>query len=80
MVFFKFNGLILVELLNIQTFFSSFNKMKKKYHTVGTILKSNNNIVERGKIAIKSVTDLRQVDGLLRVLRLPPPIKLTATI
>ena len=80
MVFFKFNGLILVELLNIQTFFSSFNKIEKKYHTVGTILKSNNNIVERGKIAIKSVTDLRQVDGLLRVLRLPPPIKLTATI
>ena len=45
MVFFKFNGLILVELLNIQIFFSSFNKMETKYHTVGTILKSNNNIL-----------------------------------
>jgi len=29
---------------------------------------------------IKFVSDLRQVDGFLRVLRYPPPIKLTATI
>ena len=29
---------------------------------------------------IKFVSDLRQVGGFLRVLRLPPPIKLTATI
>ena len=29
---------------------------------------------------IKFVSDLRQVDGFLMVLRLPPPIKLTATI
>ena len=29
---------------------------------------------------IKFVSDLRQVYGLLRVLRFPPPIKLTATI
>jgi len=29
---------------------------------------------------IKFVGDLRQVDGFLRVLRFPPPIKLTATI
>jgi hypothetical protein len=29
---------------------------------------------------IKFVSDLRQVGGLLRVLRFPPPIKLTATI
>ena len=29
---------------------------------------------------IKVVSDLRQVDGFLRVLRFPPPIKLTATI
>ena len=29
---------------------------------------------------IEFVSDLRQVDGFLRVLRLPPPIKLTATI
>ncbi len=29
---------------------------------------------------IKFVSDLRQVDGLLRVLRFPPPIKLTSTI
>jgi len=29
---------------------------------------------------IKIVTDLRQVGGFLRLLRFPPPIKLTATI
>ena len=29
---------------------------------------------------IKFVSDLRQVGGFLKVLRFPPPIKLTATI
>ena len=29
---------------------------------------------------IKFVSDLRQVGGLFRVLRFPPPIKLSATI
>ena len=29
---------------------------------------------------IKFVSDLRQVGGFLRVLRFPPPIKLTATV
>ena len=29
---------------------------------------------------IQFFSDLRQVDGFLRVLRFPPPIKLTATI
>jgi hypothetical protein len=29
---------------------------------------------------IKFVSDMRQVGGFLRVLRFPPPIKLTATI
>ena len=29
---------------------------------------------------IKFVSDLRQVSGFLRVLRFPPPIKLTAMI
>jgi hypothetical protein len=29
---------------------------------------------------IKFVSDLRQVGGFLRVLRFPPPMKLTATI
>jgi hypothetical protein len=29
---------------------------------------------------IKFVSDLRQVGGILRALRFPPPIKLTATI
>jgi hypothetical protein len=31
-------------------------------------------------IVIKFVSDLRQIDGFLRVLRFLPPIKLTATI
>jgi hypothetical protein len=37
----------------------------------------------RGSIqqfVIKFVSDLRQLGGFLRVLRFPPPIKLTATI
>jgi len=29
---------------------------------------------------IKFVSDLRQVGGFLRVIRFPPPIRLTATI
>ena len=29
---------------------------------------------------IKFVSDLREVDGFLQVLKFPPPIKLTATI
>jgi hypothetical protein len=29
---------------------------------------------------IKFVSDLRQVEGFLRVIRFPPPIKLTATL
>jgi hypothetical protein len=29
---------------------------------------------------IKCVSDLREVGGFLRILRFPPPIKLTATI
>jgi len=31
-------------------------------------------------VVIKFVSDLQQVCGFLRVLRIPPPIKLTATI
>jgi hypothetical protein len=31
-------------------------------------------------VQIKFVSDLRQVGGFLRVLRFPPPIKLTAKI
>jgi hypothetical protein len=41
------------------------------------------NIVESGikhHYVTKFVSDLRQVGSILRVLRFPPPIKLTATI
>ena len=34
----------------------------------------------RYSYVIKFVSDLRQVGGFLRVLRFPPPIKLTTTI
>jgi hypothetical protein len=37
-------------------------------------------LVQVQHYVIKFVSDLRQVGGFLRVLRLPPPIKLTATI
>ena len=33
-----------------------------------------------GSYVIKFISDLRQAGGFLRVLRFPPPIKLTATI
>jgi hypothetical protein len=36
--------------------------------------------IHRGHLVIKFVSDLRQVGGFLRVLRFPPPIKLSATI
>ena len=36
--------------------------------------------VKKKKGIIKVVSDLRQVDGFLRVLWFPPPIKHTATI
>ena len=32
------------------------------------------------KVCVKAVSDLQQVGGFLRILRLPPPIKLTTTI
>ena len=32
------------------------------------------------RYVLKFVSDLRQVSGFLRLLRFPPPIKLTATI
>jgi len=37
-------------------------------------------VYSRQLYVIKFVSDLRQVGGFLRVLRFPPPIKLTATI
>ena len=47
---------------------------------ITTYVESSN--LDRGvqHYVIKFVISLRQVDGFLRVLRCPPPIKLTATI
>ena len=41
---------------------------------------SNGEVYYIQHYVIKFVSDLRQVGGFLRVLRFPPPIKLTATI
>jgi hypothetical protein len=51
--------------------------------TTNNVASSNPAHGEVGSVqrcAIKSVSDLRQVGGFLRVLGFPPPIKLTATI
>ena len=51
---------------------------------ITTKLVSSNTV--RGEVysiqhyVIKFVSDLRQVNGFLRVFRFPPPIKMTATI
>jgi len=62
----------------------------KKYNTVGILPNSNAKVVSSNPVhgdvysiqhyVIKFVSNLRQVGGFLRVLRFPPPIKLTTTI
>ena len=47
---------------------------------ITTSIVSSNPTQAKQRYAIKFVSDLRQVDGFLRVLPFPPPIKLTATI
>jgi len=49
------------------------------YHHCCCEFKSRSGRVVQHNV-IKFVSDLRQVDGFLRVLRFPPPIKLTTTI
>jgi hypothetical protein len=44
------------------------------------VLSSNLDQGDVYNIMLKFVSDLRQVGGFLRVLRFPPPIKLTVTI
>ena len=41
---------------------------------------SSNQVYSLQQYVIKFVSDLRQVCDFLRVLQLPPPIKLTATV
>jgi len=48
--------------------------------TIPTNVVSSNPIQATQHYVIKFVSDLRQVGGFLRVLRFPPPIKLTVTI
>ena len=48
--------------------------------TIATDVSLNLDQGEVYNIVIKFVSDLRQVCAFLRVLRFPPPIKLTATI
>jgi len=40
----------------------------------------SSNLDQREVYNLMFISDLRQVGGFLRVLRFPPPIKLTATI
>jgi hypothetical protein len=47
---------------------------------ITTNIVSSNSVYSIQHYVIKFVSDLRQVDGFLRVLRFLPPIKLTATI
>ena len=54
------------------------------YHAITTKVVSSNpahgEVYSMQHYVIQFVSDLRQVGGFLRVLRFPPPIKLTATI
>jgi hypothetical protein len=56
----------------------------KLLYSYGVVIVSSNSV--HGEVqsiqhyVIMFVNDLRQVGGFLRVLRFPPPIKLTATI
>ncbi len=52
-------------------------------HITTTVVSSNTvhgEVYSIQHYVIKFVSDLRQVGGFLRILRFPPPIKLTATI
>ena len=58
-------------------------QLPKQSVPITTVVVSSN--LDQGEVyvqhyGIKFVSDLRQADGFLRVLRLPPPIKLTTTI
>jgi len=50
------------------------------YHLVVSSNPAHAEIYSIQHYVIKFVSDLRRVGGFLRVLRFPPPIKLTATI
>jgi hypothetical protein len=54
----------------------------KKNRTGDNTAKQNNNggALDATRYTIKFVSDLPQVGSFLRVIRFPPPIKLTATI
>ena len=47
-------------------------------HLTGKSVRVHGEVYLIQHYVIKFVSDLRQVDGFLRVLRFPPPIELTA--
>jgi hypothetical protein len=49
-------------------------------HIRSEIESSTGDVCAIKQYVIKFASDLRQVGGFLRVLRFPPPIKLTATM
>jgi hypothetical protein len=55
-------------------------KQTTSMYVMSTITRFTSMIWGVQHYVIKFVSDLRQVGGFLRVLRFPPPIKLTATI
>ena len=73
----KTSGWRLITHLSYPTFGSVNDFMDEKFTSVQYSLFDNYSIQH---YVINFVSDLRQVSGFLRVLRFPPPIKLTATI
>jgi len=66
-------------------FNANFNNILRDYMVVGFTTNcefesSSNKVYSIQHYVIKFVSDLWQVSGFLRVLRLPPPIKLTAPV
>ena len=55
-------------------------KHNKSINQTSSVVNSNPTQYQKQRYAIKLVSDLRQVGGFHRVLRFPPPIKLTSTI
>jgi hypothetical protein len=85
----KYKGYCIVYISNRPQQFLDANRFFSIQHkptiicAITKVVSSNPTYVKAQSIQhymIKFVNDLRKVGGFLRVLRFPPPIKLTATI
>ena len=61
-------------------FLLKFETIPPLWYTLFFILSANKTDSSWGGVLNTILCDLRQVGGFFRVLRFPPPIKLTATI